>query len=84
MTEPVAALAEEFFVGDDAGGRPRTVFAVGDAKQSIYSFQRADPQEFLRMRRHFQDRVSAANQGWTIVPLALASAFGVSVWSENT
>ncbi len=42
----------------------RTVFAVGDAKQSIYSFQRADPQAFLDMRRHFQDRVNAANQDW--------------------
>src|SRR5439155_1274229 len=37
--EIVAALAEEFFTGDGIGGeeRIRTVFAVGDAKQSIYS-----------------------------------------------
>ena len=42
----VARLAEEFFVGDGAAERPRTVFAVGDAKQSIYSFQRADPHAF--------------------------------------
>ena len=35
----IAALAEEFFAGDAAHAEPRTVFAVGDEKQSIYSFQ---------------------------------------------
>ena len=43
----VAALAEEFYAGEGAGDRLRTIFAVGDAKQSIYSFQRADPRAFL-------------------------------------
>jgi ATP-dependent helicase/nuclease subunit A len=68
----VAALAEEFFVGDGAAERPRTIFAVGDAKQSIYSFQRADPHAFLAMRRHFEQRVNAANQGWAVVPLEIS------------
>ncbi len=31
------------------------MFAVGDAKQSIFSFQRADPAAFLRMREHFAE-----------------------------
>ncbi len=45
----VAALAAEFFAGEgSAGDRVRTVFAVGDAKQSIYSFQRADPRRLHR------------------------------------
>ena len=44
--EIVAALAEEFFAGEGARDRIRTIFAVGDAKQSIYSFQRADPRAF--------------------------------------
>jgi ATP-dependent helicase/nuclease subunit A len=56
----VAALAEEFFSGRSARAPGRTIFAVGDAKQSIYSFQRADPLEFLRMREHFAARVHAA------------------------
>src|SRR6185312_6876876 len=55
--------------GDDPLGRLRTVFAVGDAKQSIYSFQRADPRAFALMRQHFQERVSAAERAWKIVPL---------------
>ena len=68
--EIVAILAEEFFAGEDPEGRLRTVFAVGDAKQSIYSFQRADPSAFGRMRAHFEERVVAVRQdGWRIVPL---------------
>src|SRR5205823_3402005 len=45
---------------------------VGDAKQSIYSFQRADPRAFLRMRDHFETRINAARQGWRVVPLEVS------------
>ena len=68
----VAALAAEFFAGEGASTRPRTVFAVGDAKQSIYSFQRADPFAFLAMRQHFEARVNEARQDWRIVPLDIS------------
>src|SRR6516162_9328427 len=68
----VATLAEEFFAGDSARDRTRTIFAVGDAKQSIYSFQRADPHAFLRMRRHFAARIAAAQQEWRVVPLEIS------------
>ena len=65
----VAALAEEFFAGEGARSSIRTVFAVGDMKQSIFSFQRADPHAFLAMRQHFQQRVNDANQSWLELPL---------------
>ena len=42
----VRALAGDFFSGDGAVTRPRSVFAVGDQKQSIYSFQGAQPALF--------------------------------------
>jgi ATP-dependent helicase/nuclease subunit A len=50
----VRGLAAEFTAG--AGARPtkRTVFAVGDEKQSIYSFQNAAPKDFAAMRRYFE------------------------------
>jgi ATP-dependent helicase/nuclease subunit A len=70
--EIVAALAEEFFSGGDNDAAARTIFAVGDVKQSIYSFQGADPQGFLRMRRHFEERVNAARRDWRIVPLEVS------------
>jgi len=65
----VAALAEDFFSGQSAREELRTVFAVGDVKQSIFSFQRADPAEFLRMRGHFEGRVKAALAKWELVEL---------------
>ncbi len=52
--EVIKALAGEFAAGDGAhADRSRTIFVVGDKKQSIYSFQGADPDEFDRMRDHF-------------------------------
>lgn len=59
-----AALTEEFFAGAgaaqeaaEAGKRPpRTVFAVGDVKQSIYGFQGADASGFGTWREHFRLR----------------------------
>ncbi len=66
----IAALASEFFAGEGAREMPRTVFAVGDAKQSIYSFQRADPTAFGRMRAFFAERARDAGQAWTNVDLA--------------
>ena len=51
----VKALTAEFFSGLGAQQRRRTVFAVGDRKQSIFSFQRADPQAFQDSRAHFHD-----------------------------
>jgi ATP-dependent helicase/nuclease subunit A len=63
----VAALAEEFFTGLGARELARTIFAVGDVNQSIFSFQRADPREFVRMREHFRTRIDAAR--WDAVAL---------------
>ena len=65
----IEALTAEFFAGEGAREGPRTVFAVGDAKQSIYSFQRADPDKFEEMRAHFAARTSAARLGWDRVDL---------------
>jgi ATP-dependent helicase/nuclease subunit A len=70
--EIVSALAEEFFAGNSARDRLRTIFAVGDAKQSIFSFQRADPHAFLEVRRYFQGKVEAAQQDWRVVPLEIS------------
>lgn len=55
----IDAITEEFFAGSgfDAG-RPRTLFVVGDRKQSIYRFQRADPEAFIAMEARFRERVT--------------------------
>jgi ATP-dependent helicase/nuclease subunit A len=53
--EIVRALVGEFFAGQGAHERKRTIFAVGDEKQSIFSFQGAEPRRFADMRRHFEE-----------------------------
>ena len=50
----VKALVSEFFAGIGAHERERTIFAVGDEKQSIFSFQGAQPREFAATRKHFE------------------------------
>lgn len=60
-------LTEEFFAGEGAHAAeegPRTVFAVGDYKQSIYRFQGADPDEFRAWRATFKQRAQAADLPW--------------------
>src|SRR5262245_3829278 len=70
----IERLAEEFFAGEGAGanGKPRTLFAVGDEKQSIYSFQGADPARFGDVGRAFKRRAEAAGLTWHQVPLNLS------------
>ena len=58
------ALSAEFFAGEAARETDRTVFAVGDRKQSIYSFQGADIEEFDRSHKLLAARVQAADKPW--------------------
>ena len=55
----ISALSDEFFAGRGARDVQRTIFVVGDAKQSIYSFQGADPGEFGLKRRQFAATLDA-------------------------
>ncbi|MGC2409250.1 MAG: double-strand break repair helicase AddA [Methyloceanibacter sp.] len=68
----IERLAEEFFAGEGAAERVRTLFAVGDEKQSIYSFQGADPARFGETGRSFHAKAWAAQQAWNDVPLTLS------------
>ncbi|MHA1559992.1 MAG: double-strand break repair helicase AddA [Alphaproteobacteria bacterium] len=68
----VRALADEFFVGDGAGQGIRTLFAVGDEKQSIYSFQGAVPAWFSRVKSEISARAMAAGQAFGDVKLRIS------------
>lgn len=50
----IDSLAREFTYGASANDRPRSLFIVGDEKQSIYSFQGADPDVFGEKKAEFQ------------------------------
>ncbi len=69
----IALLAQEFTAGEGARQVARTIFVVGDKKQSIYSFQGADLAEFDRMQADFAARLAAA--GLPFQPLELEHSF---------
>lgn len=73
----VEEITSEFYAGtgrhEETAETPRTMFAVGDEKQSIYSFQGADPAMFGLMRERFGDRAQAVDQVWR--PVEMAQSF---------
>ncbi len=69
----VRRLADDFYSGQGAREPgERTIFAVGDEKQSIYSFQGADPEGFREMSKYFAARVKQAQCQWREVPLTVS------------
>lgn len=65
--EIIRVLCEEFFAGDSE--RQRTLFVVGDEKQSIYSFQGAEPLLFRDMQHHYADAAHMVAKPWQAVTL---------------
>ena len=71
------ALTEEFFVGSGAERREpvtedtpaRSVFVVGDQKQSIYSFQGARPERLLIEAQAYESQIRDAGGQFRQVPL---------------
>jgi len=71
----IRLLANEMTAGHGAAedaGRPRSMFAVGDVKQSIYRFQGAAPEEFATMRDFFNQHLSEAKRKFEPVELDLS------------
>jgi ATP-dependent helicase/nuclease subunit A len=58
----VLKLTEEFFAGAGARDVVRSLFVVGDEKQSIYSFQGADLANFRAVRDRLEARAEAAGR----------------------
>src|SRR5262249_17845772 len=52
--ENIKILVAAFLSGGARDNVRRTLFAVGDEKQSIFSFQGAVPHKFAEMRDHFR------------------------------
>jgi len=85
------ALTSDFFAGEGAsrwrpqtkngGEDARTLFVVGDEKQSIYSFQGADPQRLLAETQGYIARITAAERIGKAVPLTMSYRSTVEVLS---
>ena len=52
----IKSVEAEFTAGESGRAGERTLFVVGDEKQSIFSFQGADPDYFVDMREYFAQR----------------------------
>ncbi len=69
----IKALCSDFFAGEGTKENNRTIFVVGDEKQSIFSFQGADPDKFSEMKQAFGNQVESANKSWK--PIAMDLSF---------
>src|SRR6185312_11438370 len=76
----VEHLIEEFAAGKGArGDTMRTMFAVGDEKQSIFSFQGAAPREFAERRQRFGSRFRAAGLDFETISFTYSFRSGPAI-----
>src|SRR5499427_6444117 len=77
--EIIKILVAEFLPGGARDNVRRTLFAVGDEKQSIFSFQGAVPHKFAEMRDHFRTLHAASDVAFSTEKLdySFRSAVGV-------
>lgn len=76
----IHALCAEFFEGDGArADMPRTIFAVGDEKQSIFGFQRAAPEKFRSSEAYYKDKAAQAERLFDSVPMNISFRSTASV-----
>jgi ATP-dependent helicase/nuclease subunit A len=75
----VEALTAEFASGLGASDVTRTLFVVGDGKQSIYSFQRASRELFDSMHTRLGGKITAGGKNFEEVPLNISFRSSESV-----
>lgn len=67
----IESLIVEFYAGDSIT-KHRTIFVVGDEKQSIFSFQGADTNSFNKVRDYLKSRLFEANKIFEVINLAVS------------
>ncbi len=67
----IECLTEEFFAGQGSRENEpkRTLFAVGDPKQSIFGFQGVRYEKFAQMKTFFEQKAKGAQENWENVKL---------------
>jgi ATP-dependent helicase/nuclease subunit A len=76
----IAHIISEFTAGAGArDGVLRTVFAVGDEKQSIFSFQGAAPREFDARRRELKKKFEDAELRFESIPFTYSFRSGQAI-----
>lgn len=67
--ELLQMLSGDFFAEGDRSNLPRSLFVVGDTKQSIYGFQGADPNAFAQSRKQIAAQIKNNARQIREVPL---------------
>lgn len=67
----IRGLVEEFFTGLGQRDQFRSLFVVGDFKQSIFGFQGADPLIYADAREEFYQLCEAEPERWKELPLTV-------------
>lgn len=75
----ISALTDDFFSGNTARSQKRSVFIVGDEKQSIYSFQGAEPKAFAEFTNNIRQKCIASGNQWHDVDLNISYRSTASV-----
>ncbi|MGB7334815.1 MAG: double-strand break repair helicase AddA [Salaquimonas sp.] len=70
--EIIEAITQEFYSGKGTKEKIRTTFVVGDEKQSIYSFQGADPRKFNEQYRSLRKKTKDAQLDFETVGLSVS------------
>ncbi|MCB2082063.1 MAG: UvrD-helicase domain-containing protein, partial [Rickettsiales bacterium] len=65
----ITSLCKEFFSGDSGRNIERTLFVVGDEKQSIFSFQGADLATFNLKKHMLEKDAGTAGKSWLTLSL---------------
>jgi ATP-dependent helicase/nuclease subunit A len=65
----IEALVEEFYVGESNNCENRTIFVVGDEKQSIFSFQGADISSFSYMNKFLNKKLTDGKKAFNNIDL---------------
>lgn len=77
----ISAIMQEFYSGSAGLEKNRTLFVVGDEKQSIYSFQGADVENFVRFNRYIESRMIDGLKAYSNVNLEWSYRSSYSVTS---
>ncbi len=64
----IEKICDDFFSGETRNEKIRTLFVVGDKKQSIYSFQGARPDEFERRHQFFAQKITESKNEFKTIP----------------
>lgn len=68
----IQQITTEFFAGDGAKEEGRSLFIVGDEKQSIYSFQGAQPQILREVSGQYGKACIEGGKEWHKIPLSMS------------